>query len=85
LRQSAGDNFHDDAVGDYPHSLVFQYSSAATGLKIRWPAESITQMVQSLRKSIEATWLNWSDNFDVLANDQQLGDLTVHVDGEPAE
>jgi hypothetical protein len=78
-------DFHEDAGDLYAHSLTFQYSSAATALKVRWPAESIAVAARDLREAIEARWNAWSENFDGLTKRQGLKSLTVHVDGQPAE
>src|SRR5262249_26657625 len=40
--------FHDDEVGFYPHSLVFEYGDHQTGVKIRWPADLIGQVTAEL-------------------------------------
>jgi hypothetical protein len=66
--------FHDDEVGLYPRSLVFEYGNHQTGVKIRWPADLIGQVAAELRRRIQAAWHEWSP---------QLGALTVHEDGQP--
>ena len=66
--------FHDDEVGLFPRSLVFEYGNYQTGVKIRWPADSIGQVTAELLERVQTAWHGWS---------QQLGALTVHEDGLP--
>jgi hypothetical protein len=77
--------FHQDEVGLFPHSLIFQYGSAATGVKLHWLADSIDQCVADLRAAVKATWDGWSLSFPDLTSRQCLKELTVHVDGQPAD
>jgi hypothetical protein len=66
--------FHEDEVGLYPRSLLFEYGIHQTGVKIRWPADLIGQATAELRQRILAAWYGWSPQF---------GALTVHEDGTP--
>jgi hypothetical protein len=67
--------FHNDEVELYPHSLVFEYGNFQTGLKIRWPANSIDHVIANLRQMVEAAWNGWSFSMNT---------LTVHLDGHAA-
>lgn len=77
--------FQQDEVGLFPHSLIFQYGSAATGVKVRWLADSINRCMEDLRAAVEATWDGWSLSFPDLTSRQRLKKLTVHIDGQPAD
>lgn len=68
-------SFHSDEVDSYPESLVFEQGSFQTGVKIRWPADSLDGVVADLHQRIEATWLGWHPS---------MRPLRVHRNGEPA-
>jgi len=68
-------SFHSDEVDSYPLSLVFEYGTFQTGVKIRWPAESIDAVAADLRQLIELAWSAWHP---------ALRPLTVHCNGRPS-
>jgi hypothetical protein len=68
-------SFHSDQGDSYPESLVFEHGNFQTGVKIRWPAESMSAVVADLRQGIEAVWLGWHPS---------MRPLRVHRNGEPA-
>ena|SRR5215210_1301073 len=67
--------FHGDELGLYPHSLVFEYGNFQTGVKIRWPGDSVHGVIDELRQRVDGAWRDWSTS---------LGVLTVHSDGRAA-
>ncbi|MFH1118049.1 MAG: hypothetical protein V1792_29360 [Pseudomonadota bacterium] len=66
--------FHNDELGMYPQSLVFEYGILQTGVKIRWPANQITELVADLSDRVQEAWHDWCP---------RLKDLTIHVNGHP--
>jgi len=66
--------FHNDELGLYPQSLVFEYGIFQTGVKIRWPVNQITDLVADLSQRVQDAWHDWSP---------QLKDLTIHINGQP--
>ena len=68
-------SFHGDEASLYPRSLVFEHGNFQTGVKIRWPADTIDDVATELQRRVQAAWLSWHPS---------LGTLTVHVDGRAA-
>jgi hypothetical protein len=68
-------SFNADEAALYPRSLVFEYRNFQTGVKIRWPDDSIDHVVVDLRQRVEAAWCRWSFS---------MNSLTVHLDGQAA-
>ncbi|MBY0232313.1 MAG: hypothetical protein K2W96_23800 [Gemmataceae bacterium] len=52
--------FHNDGVEQYPYSLMFSHGYFRTGVKIRWPAESIEVLTTTLQERVENVWGRWS-------------------------
>lgn len=67
-------HFHHDAVDLYPRSYVFECGTFQTGVKFRWPVESIDRIAAILRQRIEASWLDWCG---------RRRQLRTHIDGIP--
>jgi len=67
--------FHSDEVGLFPHSIVFEYGTFQTGVKVRWVDRLAHDVVSNLRRRVESAWQGWATT---------IGPLTVHVDGEAA-
>ena len=65
--------FHGDEEVLYPVSMVFEYGNFQTGVKVRWPQDSIHDVVGDLRHRVEAAWTSWSPS---------LRALTVHLNGQ---
>lgn len=68
-------SFHRDELALYPRSLVFEYGSFQTGVKVRWPNDSIDEIVWTVKDQVAMAWLDWSPS---------LKYLVAHADGEPA-
>lgn len=66
--------FHNDEVALYPKSIVFEYGNFQTGVKVRWPGDSINDVVADLCRRVKAAWHGWYSS---------LGALTVHMNGQP--
>jgi hypothetical protein len=50
-------SFHNDAVGEYPHSVVFRHGNFMVGVKLRYDgADPIPLIIGGLRNS----WADWS-------------------------
>jgi hypothetical protein len=66
-------SFHGDESALYPFSVVFEYGNFQTGVKIRWPQESLAEIGARLIRRVRTEWQNW---------DPSLGSLAVHVNGQ---
>lgn len=69
-------SFHGDEVALYPRSLVFEHGNFQTGVKIRWPEDTIDEVALDLQRRVQAGWRGWHAS---------LSALTVHVDGLSAD
>ncbi len=65
-------NFHTDRKADYPNSFVFRHGNFWVGIKVRWPKESVAELLATLRTRIENEWNQWCSETP----------LIVHVNGE---
>ncbi len=66
-------SFHSDELARYPQSLVFEHGNFQTGVKIRWPEQSMNRIVADLRQRVAVSWRGWH---------AAMGPLTVHVNGQ---
>jgi len=53
-------SFHNDEVALYPQSIVFEYGKFQTGVKVRWPANAIHEVIADLHRMVESAWRRWS-------------------------
>jgi hypothetical protein len=56
--------------------MVFEYGNFQTGIRVRWPKESILEVVEDLKQRVEAAWSGWSSS---------LRALTLHLNGQPQD
>lgn len=72
--------FHADQLSMYPNSLVFQSTNRPvagnfmTGVKVRWPAESIGDVTRALTDAVSSAYAAWGS---------LPTPLLVHQNGQP--
>ncbi|HZI11232.1 MAG TPA: hypothetical protein VE153_12675 [Myxococcus sp.] len=66
--------FDGDEKSLFSRSIVFEHGNFQTGVKVRWPADTVEEFVSELSRRVQKGWSQWREG---------MKGLTVHVDGRP--